>query len=419
MRPLPESVNVIMPPATPRMIQHPERLAAVGRLHLLDTPPEPSLDRLTRLAAQLLHSPAAYISLVTDHQLYFVSQTGLPESLAETRQLPLAYSLCQHAIESGMPLVIDDARTHPLAVDNPSVEEYQCVAFLGIPLRVGDSLPVGALCVMEPQPRAWSESDVAGLSDLAGAVQTELRLRVLYQEQTRLQTYIHRLEQNTIEFLRSATHKLLSPINVIQGYLDMESEACSSSSMIMESIEEMRLIIHDLMTVSQVEDITRVSDEPVNLVETIQQVVQRLTAQATAHGQTLQMALPSGLTVKGSSGQLHEAAVNLIGNAMKYTPDGGSISILLREEDGQGIFEVKDTGYGIPVEYQSSLFQPFYRVVTRETAPIKGTGLGLYLVKAIITRHGGQIFFQSTGGQGSTFGFKLPVYPVESSTLSD
>ena len=117
----------------------------------------------------------------------------------------------------------------------------------------------------------------------------------------------------------------------------------------------------------------------------------------------------SGMSVMGSSGQLQEAALNLVSNAIKYTPEGGTITISLREADGQGIFEVKDTGYGIPIEYQSSLFQPFYRVVTRETAPIKGTGLGLYLVKVIVTRHGGEVFFHSAGGQGSTFGFTLPA----------
>ena len=108
--------------------------------------------------------------------------------------------------------------------------------------------------------------------------------------------------------------------------------------------------------------------------------------------------------------QLREAVTNLISNAIKYTPPGGTVRVRLYTETDQIAFAVTDTGVGIPAEMQAKLFHPFYRVRTRETVKIEGTGLGLYLVKGIVERHSGSMFLQSEYGTGSTFGFRLPPY---------
>jgi two-component system phosphate regulon sensor histidine kinase PhoR len=99
---------------------------------------------------------------------------------------------------------------------------------------------------------------------------------------------------------------------------------------------------------------------------------------------------------------------NLIGNAIKYTPENGAVTVRLSSEAGGIIFEVEDTGFGIPADRQARLFQPFYRVKTAETRRVEGTGLGLHLVKNIVERHHGRIRFHSEYGKGSVFGFELP-----------
>ena len=106
---------------------------------------------------------------------------------------------------------------------------------------------------------------------------------------------------------------------------------------------------------------------------------------------------------------LHEAMSNLISNAIKYTPNNGTVKVRLRQHDSEAVFQVMDTGYGIPEDQRERLFQPFYRVKIQESAEIDGTGLGLHLVKNIITRHDGMMLFESEYGQGSTFGFQLPL----------
>ena len=113
--------------------------------------------------------------------------------------------------------------------------------------------------------------------------------------------------------------------------------------------------------------------------------------------------------VRGFEIELQQVIANLIGNAIKYTPEGGTIDVSLRKHGTLVQFEVTDSGYGIPVEQQQKLFQPFFRVQIDETKSIEGTGLGLYLVKKFIERHHGKILFYSEYGKGSTFGFTLPL----------
>jgi two-component system phosphate regulon sensor histidine kinase PhoR len=119
--------------------------------------------------------------------------------------------------------------------------------------------------------------------------------------------------------------------------------------------------------------------------------------------------------VVGNRTLLHETADNLLNNAIKYTPTGGQITVTLRLEEKQVIFEVQDSGFGIPQDQQDRLFQPFFRAQTKETRSIKGTGLGLHIVKSIIERHHGTLRFKSTYGAGSTFGFALPLMKKSSS----
>jgi two-component system, cell cycle sensor histidine kinase and response regulator CckA len=156
----------------------PGRLAAVRRTALLDTPPEEAFDRLTRLAARLLGTPVALISLVDEDRQFFKSATGLPEPLATLRTTPLSYSFCRHVVESGARLVVEDARRHPLVRTNPAVRELGWVSYAGVPLTDRDGNVVGALSVIDSSPRRWSERDLDLLTDLAAWAVSEIELRV-------------------------------------------------------------------------------------------------------------------------------------------------------------------------------------------------------------------------------------------------
>jgi PAS domain S-box-containing protein len=155
-----------------------ERLAAVTRTALLDTPPEEAFDRLTRMAARLLGAPVSLITLVTEDRQFFKSAMGLPEPWASRRSAPLSHSFCRQVAVSGEPLVVEDTRRHPLLRSNPAVREFGWIAYAGVPLVTRDGFVVGSFSVVDGMPRLWSERDVALLKDLAACAASEIELRV-------------------------------------------------------------------------------------------------------------------------------------------------------------------------------------------------------------------------------------------------
>ena len=155
----------------------PERLAAVARTTLLDTPPEEAFDRLTRMAARLLGAPVSLITLVTDDRQFFKSAMGLPEPWASRRSAPLSHSFCRQVALVGEPLIVEDTRRHPLLRSNPAVREFGWIAYAGVPLVTRDGYAVGSFSVVDGMPRLWSERDVALLRDLAACAATEIELR--------------------------------------------------------------------------------------------------------------------------------------------------------------------------------------------------------------------------------------------------
>jgi PAS domain S-box-containing protein len=161
----------------PAALAAPGRTAALRRSGLLDSPPEESFDRLARLVCRLLNAPIALITLVDAERQFFKSCVGLPEPWAARRETPLSHSFCRHTVETGAPLIIDDARGHALVRDNPAIEEMGVVAYAGIPLVDPEGEVLGSFCVIDHQPRHWTDEQVAVLTDLAASVQTEIRLR--------------------------------------------------------------------------------------------------------------------------------------------------------------------------------------------------------------------------------------------------
>lgn len=162
---------------THSLLLRPDRLAALRQTALLDTPPEEGFDRLTRMAARLLGAPISLISLVTDERQFFKSTTGLPEPWATRRTAPLSFSFCSTVAGTGEPLVVEDARRHPLLRHSQALRELGWIAYAGVPLIAREGHVLGSFCVVDRTPRLWSERDIALLQDLAASVITEIELR--------------------------------------------------------------------------------------------------------------------------------------------------------------------------------------------------------------------------------------------------
>ncbi|MEZ4670019.1 MAG: HAMP domain-containing sensor histidine kinase [Anaerolineae bacterium] len=173
--------------------------------------------------------------------------------------------------------------------------------------------------------------------------------------------------------------------------------------------EEMLEIINDILDLEQLRS-GNINNKLVRLESVVAEIVERYQPDAEAKSQRLNTeSTPELPAVSGDQLLLVQALSNLTENAIKYTPDGGCINLRLLRQNSSIRVEVQDTGFGISESAQARLFEEFYRVRTRDTANISGTGLGLSLAKSIIEAHGGRIGVKSKEGEGSTFYFSLPI----------
>ncbi|MDW8298362.1 MAG: ATP-binding protein [Anaerolineae bacterium] len=234
-------------------------------------------------------------------------------------------------------------------------------------------------------------SDVSSLKDL-----------------TRLKTHM----------IQMASHDLKNPIGVLRNYLDVIYTDVQSGTMpdllflenMRKVLERMESLVVNLLNIQRAEEAEPLRREEFNPNDLIAVALEDMLPVFHARQQQLtQNIQPNLRPLKGDFERLREVIKNLLDNASKYTPEGGSIVISAYSEEERFTFSVKDNGYGIPADQQASIFQPYFRAKQAATQHISGTGVGLSLVKEVVERHGGQVWFISKEGQGSTFGFWLPI----------
>ncbi|CCD94585.1 putative Sensor histidine kinase (HWE family) with a GAF domain [Bradyrhizobium sp. ORS 375] len=196
----------------------PDRLTALLQTELLDSPPEPGFDRVTRLTTRLLQAPAAIIALVDRDRQFFKSSIGLCEPWASQRETPLSHSFCQHVVTSAEPLVIGDATRHPLVKDNLAIPSLGVIAYLGVPLKLPSGEVIGALCAIDHEPRQWSEDDIAQLTELSEIVMDEIALRT---ENARRRS----IEQHQRVLVHELNHRVKNTLALVDSVIALSIRA--------------------------------------------------------------------------------------------------------------------------------------------------------------------------------------------------
>jgi two-component system, OmpR family, phosphate regulon sensor histidine kinase PhoR len=229
------------------------------------------------------------------------------------------------------------------------------------------------------------------------------------------------LERIRQDFVANVSHELRTPLTTIKGYAETllegamkEEVAFQFVQVIKRHTDRLTKIVEDLLTLSKIESKEcQLKMEVFSLRDLIDDAIGFVKEPAEKKKISIsQNEIPSFLTLKADRNYLEQVLINLLDNAIKYTPEGGRITISAIENNSEEIqFSVGDNGIGIPKEDLPRIFERFYRVDKGRSQELGGTGLGLSIVKHLVQAHGGRIWVESRLGEGSTFYFTLPSLP--------
>ena len=395
-----------MPLANPDLISAPGRLAALRSTGILDSPAEAAFDRLTRVASRLVHAPVALVSLVDDTRQFFKSEVGLAEPWRTARETPLTHSFCQHVVATASPLVVTDARTHPLVHDNLAIPDLGVVAYAGMPLTTAGGETLGSFCAIDTSPRRWTEDELELLDVLAQAAMREIELRAMVRELERVNEYKNQM-------LGFASHELRTPLNGIMGALqviEMQPDFGGDREMVeiaLTSSRRLLRLINDLLNVEQLETgAIAMTRAPRPAATIIAAAVDAVRTTAAERGLTIDV-VPTTAVATVDEDRIVQVLVNLLGNAMKFTPPGKRITVSAVAEATGVRFSVADQGRGVPDAKKAQIFERFVQVEAADKHEKGGAGLGLAICRAIVLAHGGEIHVEDAPGGGSVFTFSV------------
>lgn len=223
------------------------------------------------------------------------------------------------------------------------------------------------------------------------------------------------------EFVALATHQLRTPISAIRWNMELlqkgvqdvlEEKQMKYLGKIDDNVQRMIALINDFLNVSKLEMGTfATTEETIDVAtfcnEVVEEFQERIDAKQIMLDRTYD---PESLSFTTDPRLLHIMVSNLVSNAVKYTPEDGTVHLQYQQQAGELVFVVQDTGIGIPVDAQAQLFTKFFRANNAQTQHTEGTGLGLYVVKQSVEKLGGSITYESDEGVGTTFTIRLPYH---------
>ncbi len=391
-----------------------ERIAALHRYEILDTAPEADFDDITQLASYICGTPISVMTLVDSTRLWVKSGVGMAAGVQVSRD----EAFCAHTILEHQGMVINDMLDDARFADNPLVTSQQIRFYVGIPLITPDGFPLGSLCAMDSVPRELEPQQMMALNTLAKQVVKNMELRAAYGRVHQLAEQLAGLNAGKDRLFNLVAHDLKSPFSGVLGLLELLAEGIDGMSkqelqryvqMLYSSAGKTFALLEHLLQWSTFETGElpyRPERQPVD--DVLRGVVTLLHGMAERKSITLEMMPSHGTVVLADHAMMHSVIQNLVGNALKFTPNNGRITLSSRECGDWVEISVKDSGVGISSDNLEKILGGGSGNSTFGTAGETGTGLGLALSRGFVEKHGGTLSAESAFGQGTTFRFTLP-----------
>ncbi|MGB1287379.1 MAG: GAF domain-containing protein [Aggregatilineales bacterium] len=202
-----------------------ERVKLLRDLSLLDDKEETIYDGFTQLASNITGTPISLVTMVAANYQFFKSMVGLPDPWASRRKTPLSHSFCQHVVTSGEPLIITDARELDFLKENQAIPDLNVIGYLGIPVNLFDNRTLGSFCVIDSEPREWTQLDIGIITEIAAVISYEFDRRALARMDSVYQSELDDLHTAIHEFLTEyETQSPLSQAHFLTRIRDWRKE---------------------------------------------------------------------------------------------------------------------------------------------------------------------------------------------------
>lgn len=345
--------------------------------------------------------------------------SGLKPKWREAARLKVGQGVAGRVVKEDHPLYIPDLRQEEDAIFfDPSVR-----SLLAVPLISRDKV-IGALCIDDDTVDAFQASEGRLLTIVASQAAAAIENAQLYrglqeraQELQRAYEELKELNRLKSEFVQNVSHELRTPLTYIKSYIELILEDREeplpesyrdSLRIVAQKTDTTIRLVNDIISLQKTSMAT-LDIAPLSLSEIAQSCVQGVSTIAAEAGIELKTDIPPHLPlIPADHDQVEQVLNNLLDNAIKFSPNGGTITVRIRDEGDHLLTKITDTGIGIPADKLERVFERFYQVDGSTKRRFGGTGLGLAIVKRIVEAHGGNIWVESRLEEGSTFYFTLP-----------
>jgi len=349
-----------------------------------------------------------------------MASIGLAWSYIYRQPLTVGEGIIGQVVSTGLPaLMTNVGGVSPHAnVTSYHAPSAQLASLLVLPLRTRREM-LGALVIAAHDPERRMTDDKLPLAEvLAERAALAIENAKLYTEQVEARRKVEDLSRLKDEFLSIASHELRTPVTSIKGYTQLaktlihERDLDTSEEYLdiaLDQIDRMSRLILELLDVSRIETgRLEIRHDPIDWTAFVRDLVHR--HHTAVSDRRFHLNLPNAqVQINGDRDRLEQVLGNLLENAVKYSPDGSEIFVNVDERNGQVVTAVCDRGIGIPPDELSQVFERFHRGRQVSSTNYGGLGLGLYIARQIVDRHGGSIWVDSKEGSGTTFSFTLPV----------
>ena len=385
-----------------------QRLKVVKEYKLLDTLPEEDFDNITNLVANICDVPISLITLLDADRNFLKSHYGIPFN-----ESPRNISFCGHAIlENNSIFIVEDATKDQRFYNNPLIKDHNVKFYAGVPLINPEGFPLGTLCVYDVKPKKLTKQQQEAMIILAKQVVNLFELRLKNNQLTNAYYLLDERHQSLKTFAGKVSHDLKSPLANITSLSQLFKDELKASNpeinleyldFIEESADTLRAYIDGILKHYKSEALLQDKKQTIDLSNIFNDVKQMLSLKDT------QFKLKNNPNL----GDINKSAItqiilNLVDNAIKYNTNNNPLVVLdYKENETHHHFSVSDNGNGIPESKKESLFDLFNTAHDADKYGNKGTGIGLYTVKTLVEKLGGEVSLTSKVNEGTTFSFSV------------